>query len=373
MKSNLILIIIFSAILLITILTIVKNPNCPFHVDYIQYVKSINTVYDSKIIDDNVNGKYFYVYIMSILLVPFKLLSYNLYDGMVIITTIFLIVVTWLFYQYTKSLLKTILMATSLTFLTLIGHAETAIIAAVPLLLFFIFRDKPWAGVFIALAALIRLDAAVFYLFARNPWTIIPIAFTGLQWLQGKFFLHSDLGINPFPLDAFLVFFISFGFFSPLLLYFGRFKKHKYDWFILTFILIFFIFFLKFPTQKLFLFPVILTFMFIDFDFSKIWKHKKPLLTIVIALNLILGGYTTINRINTCTPTNFHTFALEHEENIEFGIFQPYLDYHGLGTQEPYSHGISIDCANTTDYFIAEDWRNSQLRYSPIKFCLEPI
>ena len=173
MKPNLILIIIFSAILLITILTIVKNPNCPFHVDYVQYVKSINTVYDSKIIDDNVNGKYFYVYIMSILLVPFKLLSYNLYDGMVIITTIFLIAVTWLFYQYTKSLLKTTLMATSLTFLTLIGHAETAIIAAVPLLLFFIFRDKPWAGVFIALAALIRLDAAIFYLFARKPWVYL--------------------------------------------------------------------------------------------------------------------------------------------------------------------------------------------------------
>ena len=32
---------------------IYKNPDCPFHVDYAQYTKSINTFYEEKIIDGN--------------------------------------------------------------------------------------------------------------------------------------------------------------------------------------------------------------------------------------------------------------------------------------------------------------------------------
>jgi len=66
MKRTTIILIIISIFLLFTIYLIQKNPDCPFHVDYIQYTKSINNFYENNIIDDNVNGKYLYVYLMSI-------------------------------------------------------------------------------------------------------------------------------------------------------------------------------------------------------------------------------------------------------------------------------------------------------------------
>lgn len=372
MKSHkLILSFLILTILISTGFLLQKNPNCPFHVDNVQYTKSINEFYDNKILTDPINGKYFYIYGMAILLTPFKLLQLNLYDGMVIITSLFQILLVILFYRYTNSILKTILMTTTLTFLTFIGQSETVIISSVFLMLYFIFRDKPHSEWFIAMACLIRLDSAIFYLFARKRAALLPIAFTGLQWLQARTFLQSDLGFNPYPLDTLLLLLLSFGAYSVLLIGFANPKAQRLDLAVHVVILLFLVLFLKFPTQKVFFFPVLLFFMFYDFDWRQYKKYWKWIVIPLILINIISASIILYNRADACTAANFNDFSLSSPHSIYFGVFQPYLDYYGTVEQPPYTHQVTIACGGNNDTFIAEDWRNSQLRYSPLTFCLE--
>ncbi len=362
-----ILIFLFSTIYLIQ-----KNPDCPFHVDYIQYTKSINNFYENNIIDDNVNGKYLYVYLMSIFIMPSYILGLSIFNSLVFITALFQILLIYLFHKYTKSITKTILMATTLTFLTFLGQAETIMLASVFLLLFFINRNKPYSEFFIMIASLIRIDYAIFYLFSRNKTAIIPISITLLQWLSGMFFLSSDLGINDHIIGTLFVLLMGFGMHMFIFVRTARPNKNfkRFDFIIYVLILIFLIVFLQFPSQKVFFFPIILLFMMFDFKL----KSKKAfywIIVVLIAINVFIALYTQINRAETCTAMTFYDFSLEHNESIYFGVFQPYLDYYGKHQQPPYEYQITIDCRDK-DYMIAEDWRNSQVLYMSSKFCLEP-
>ena len=47
------------------------------------------------------------------------------------------------------------------------------------------------------------------------------------------------------------------------------------------------------------------------------------------------------------------------------------LDYKNKTERLPYKYQITSNCKNSTDYFITEDWRNSQILYWPYKLCLE--
>ncbi len=363
MKENHILFLILIFFFIFNTLTIVKNPDCPFHVDYIQYTNSIQQFHEKGIIDDNVNGKHIYVYLMGIL-TPSR--DINLYNNIVFITGLFQIFLIYLFYRYTKSIMKTLLMTTTLTFLTFIGHAETVILSSIFLLLYFLNRNKPYSEFFITLASFIRLDSAIFYLFARKKTAIIPILITLLQFLNRTFFVKSDFGINTVPFNAIIVFILSYGVYLILFTYLGK-IKNKLDFITLLSIVLFLIIFLKTPSQKIFFFPVILSFMFFDFDFKKI---KKWLLWIFILINVIAGLVIQMNRVDQCTANSFSDFAKENDLNTYYGIFQPYLDYRGITTQEPYKYEITQNCQNESNYFIAEDWRYSQLWYNPYKFCL---
>jgi len=369
-------------------LIIIYNPDCPFHVDYVQYIKSINSFYDKKVVEDTVNGKFLYVYLMALLLTPFKLLNLNLFNGMVFVTGLFQALIVYLFYKYTKSLLKTILMSTTLTFLTFIGNAESVMLSSVFLLLFFIYRDKPYSAFFITIASFIRLDFAVYYLFARNKTAILPIAVTFLQWLNGRFYIDSDFGINPYIVPAIFVFLFSYGVYFALFMPFAESKKSRLDCLILFLIVIFFIVFLKFPSQKVFFFPVILSFMLYDIKLPN-YRHMpiglprmKYILIVLVIINIVLASATLIRRNNICSADSFYIYSELHDSSIHFGVFQPYLDYRSKHIPEPYEYRIAIaksekwgvygsNCKNKSDYLIAEDWRNAQLYYLPYKFCLE--
>ena len=370
MKDNNIILCLILGLFLLTVFFIQKNPDCPLHVDYIQYVKSINSFYETGVLSDPINGKYFYTYLMAILLTPAYLLKLNLFDGLVLITTLFQLFLIYLFWKYTYSLLKTSLMATTLTFLTFLGHAETIMLGSIFLMLYFMFRNRPWSEFFIMLAALIRIDFAIFYLFSRNKRAIIPITFTFLQWLNGSFFLHSDLGLNPNILGAVFIFFLSYG---MHLLVFTRVESlnkafYKLDCLLLFLIVVFFMVFLKFPTQKIFFFPVLLSFLMFNFDWGKIFKW---LVIPLITLNLLFAFSVQWQRASVCTPSAFYEFSINHNESIYFGVLQPYLDYHGKTYLAPYSHEIAINCKNTTDTFEGEDWRNTLLVYIPNDYCIK--
>lgn len=364
-----ILIVIF---LLSTIYLIQKNPDCPFHVDYIQYSKSINNFYENKIIDQNVNGKYIYIYLMSILLIPSYLLKLNIFNSLVLITAIFQVTIIYLFYRYTNSIIKTILMATTLTFLTFLGNAETIMLASVFLLLYFINRDKPYSEFFIMLAALIRIDYAIYYLFSRKKTAMIPIAITFLQWLSGRFFVSSDLGINTHIIGTLFVLLMGYGMHMLIFVRTARPNKNfkNFDYIIFIIIFIFLIVFLKFPSQKVFFFPIILSFMMYDFKLKPM-RVFYWIIAVLIAMNVFIGLYTQINRADTCTATAFYDFSIKNNESIYFGIYQPYLNYYGKEQYPPYDYQITIECNETKEYLIAEDWRNSQVLYMPSKFCLQ--
>ncbi len=371
--NNIILIIISTTILLFTSHVIINNPDCPFHVDYVQYTKSINRFYDQGIIVDAINGKYLFIYFMSVLLIPVKLLGLNIFDGLVLVTALLQMIIVVLFYRYTNSILKTLLMATTLTFLTFIGHTETVMLGSVFLLLYFKYRDNKYSEYFIMIAALIRLDYAIYYLFSRNKWAIIPIGLTFLQWLSGTFFFKSDFGLNTELQSTLFIFFLSYG--MHLLVFvrtaYPNKKFTKYDFICHVLIIIFLIVFLKFPSQKVFFFPVILSFMMYDFELKKSKKIFYSIVTVLIIINISIGFSTSINRLNNCTADSFYDFANKHEESIYFGVLQPYLDYYGKKSKPPYTEQITINCENNTNYLIAEDWRNGQLLYMPSKFCFE--
>src|SRR3990167_2760060 len=223
-KNKLIILSICLAIILFNLFLTYKNPGCPFHVDYVQYAKSINNFYEKNVIEGNINGKHIYIYLMAVLLTPFKLLNLNLYDSMVFITGIFHALIIYIFYKYTNSMMKTLLMATTLTFLTFIGQAETAIIASVFLMLYFINRDKPYSEFFIAIASFIRIDSAIYYLFAKKWTALIPMSITFLQWLNQKQFVNSDFGLNNHPLSVLFVVIASYGAVLIPLIYLIKFK-----------------------------------------------------------------------------------------------------------------------------------------------------
>lgn len=373
-KNKLIIFSICLFIILLNLFLIYKNPYCPFHVDYVQYTKSINTFYDKHIIDDNVNGKYVYVYLMAILLMPFHLIKLSIFDSLVFVTGIFQAVLLYLFYKYTNSLFKTILAATTLTFLTYIGQAETVILASIFLMLYFIFKDKPYSEFFITIASFIRLDFAVYYLFAIRKNTIyIPMAITFLQWLTYRYFLQSDFGFNKNILETLIIFLLSYGIYFLLFIFFAK-MKDKYECGIHAGIVIFFITFLNFASQKVFFFPILLSFMLYDFDFThykKHFKYIKYIICIFVAINLLSAFATIHRRSNLCSANAFIDYGAKHNESIYFGVFESYFTYHNLPLNPPYKYQITQNCSNTTDYFIAEDWRNSQLLYMPYKFCTE--
>ena len=358
-------------LILMNLIIILKNPDCPFHVDYITYTNSINHFYDTRTIEGNVNGKHIYVYVMAILLTPFHYLKLNLYDSMVFVTGLFQVLLVYLFYLYTKSLLKTFLMATTLTFLTFIGHAETVILSTVFLMLYFIFRKKKYSEFFIMLASFIRLDSAIFYLFARKKTAIIPIIITLFQWLNGKFFMNSDLALNSFPFIVIFIFLFSFGAYLILLMGFIK-PKNNLDCITHAIIIAFLVFMLQMPTQKVFFFPVMLTFMLYDFNFKKIRKYLFWFIGIMVIFNLSAAIYIQSGRTDLCTQQSFYNFAVSHEQNIHFGIFKPYLDYGGTSERLPYTHQLTERCKDSEDYMMVEDWRSSQLLFMPFRLCLEP-
>ncbi len=374
MKPNKILLIILISVFLFNVFLIVKNPDCPHHVDYIQYEKSINNFYEKRIIDDNVNGKYIYTYLMAILLTPFKYLGFSIYNSMVFITGIFQLLIIYLFYKYTKSIMKTLLMITTLTFLTFIGQPDTIMMATIPLLLFFIYRDKPYSEFLIMSASFIRLDFAIYYLFSkRKKTTLIPISITFLQWLNGRFFIDSDIGLNTIPLTTIAIFIMSFGLYILLFTYLAKPIKNNYDHIIHAAIIIFLIFFLKYPSQKVFFVPVILAFMIYDFNFRKLKRNVMiGLVTTLITINIVMGFYADMNRANLCTPRAYYEYSLNYEESIYFGTLQPYLDYYNRPMDEPYQYQVTMDCKDAEHYFYAEDWRNPMLLFKPGKLCLEP-
>ena len=365
-QNKSLILIICAAILLFNLFLISRNPDCPFHVDYVQYTTSISNFYEKGIIEGSVNGKHIYIYIMSIFLMPFNLLNLKLYNGMVFVTGIFQILLVYLFYRYTDSVMKTLLMATTLTFLTFIGHAETAIISSVFLLLYFMFRDKPYSEFFIAIASFIRIDSAIYYLFARKWTSLIPMTITFLQWLNMKYFVHSDFGINNAPFSVMLILLASYGTYLILLFFLAK-PKNKPDFIIHIFIVAILILFLESPSQKVFFFPVMLSFMLYDFDFAKLRKYA---IIPFIIINVGLGLTIQLVRAEHCTPQSVHQFAIDHIQ-VFYGVFQPYLDYYNMPQDNEYTYQLTTKCKNATDYFMAEDWRNSQILYWPYKFCLE--
>ena len=374
-KENLALFSLCVLVFSVSLLTIFKNPDCPFHVDYAQYVKSIEEFKSNGILNDGINGKYAYIFLMMVLAAPLKLLGWSLYSSIVFITSIFQVFLVILFYKYTNSLTKTILMSTTLTFLTFMGQPETVIIASFYLMLYFVYRDKPLSELFIMLASFVRIDFAVFYLFSRKRAALLPMGITGIYFIFLRlltnhiYFIHSDFGINKHPISALIVFIIGYG--AYLLLFVtAKPKNDRLDLLILWVIVLFLVFFLKFPTQKVFFFPILLTFMFYDFKIKGI-----PITTLAIPLvvvNLLFAGYIHYHRLNECTPKAFNDYALSHNESAYFGVFEPYLSYYGTNESPPYKYQITINCKNATDYFKAEDWRNAQLLYRPYKFCAEP-
>ena len=372
-RKNKILLFIVISLLASNIFILLKNPDCPFHIDYAKYAQDVNEFYEKNIIVSHVNNKYIYTYLMALILFPFK--QFGIYNGMVFVTGLFQALLVFLFYKYTQSILKTILASTTLTFLTFIGHAETAILGSVFLLLYFINREKPYSEFFIMIAAFIRIDYAIYYLFARKKTFILPAAITFLQWFNGKNYIHSDFGFNTHPfMMFFFVFLFSYGFYFLLFPMLAK-PKNYLDSFSHIAIILFSIIYLTFPTQKVFFFPVMLSFMLYDFDFRKSEKGMKKIIIILIAFNLILAGAIQISRSNICSAKEFYEFGSKYKENIQFIVFQPYLDYYGKEGSKPYTYQIILgksQCSNATDYFIAEDWRNSQLLYLPYKFCLEP-
>src|SRR3990167_3508826 len=366
-KNKLIILSICLAIILFNLFLTYKNPDCPFHVDYVQYAKSINNFYEKNVIEGNINGKHIYIYLMAVLLTPFKLLNLNLYDSMVFITGIFHALIIYIFYKYTNSMMKTLLMATTLTFLTFIGQAETAIISSVFLLLYFINRDKPYSEFFIAIASFIRIDSAIYYMFSKKWTALIPMSITFLQWMNGKYIVQSDFGINNAPLSVLFMFLAGYGTYLILLAYLAK-PRDNLDFATHIFIIMIMIGLMESPSQKIFFFPIILSFMLYDFDFKKLRKYA---VVPFIILNLLLGSTIQIARAEHCTPQSIYIFAQRNNENTYYGVFQPYLDYYNRTASEPYVYELSQDCKNANDYFIAEDWRNSQVLYWPYKFCLE--
>lgn len=368
MNDKTILSLFLISLLLFNTALIFKNPDCPFHVDYVQYTKSIKNYYENKVIEGNVNGKYLYIYLMGIILTPFYLLKLNLYDSLVFITGLFQILIVFLFYKYSKSLLKTILMATTLTFLTFLGHAETVMLASVFLLLYFIHRKKPYSEFFIMLASFIRIDYAIYYLFARKKTALIPISITFLQWFNYKYFVQSDFGLNMFIIDALITLALSFGTYGILFLLLAKPKKWNLDLFSHLFIIFFLLIFLKTPSQKVYFFPVILSFMLYDFDLRRygrfMKKHIAMFISLLIVINIVFAATIQYQRANLCTARQFN----ENTPKDSFlGIYQPYLDYYNKENKGPYAYNISQSCDK--EYFLAEDWRLSQLLFTPFKFC----
>lgn len=378
------LILAISLIFIIANIIIMINPNCPSHVDYAQYAKSVQQFYDSHVIDANVNGKFFYIYLMSILAYPFKNVI-GILDALVLLTAIFQVLILLLFYRITQSLQKTYIAATTLTFLTFIGNPETAIVASFFVLLYFLFRDKPYSEFFITLAAFIRLDFGVYHLFARKRTAIIPILITFLQWLSNSNnFIDSDLGINSHVTimqwilnsnnlsNAAFILFLSFGaylFLIPLL----RDRKNTWssnmDMLALIFIILFMIIFLKFPSQKIFFFPVLLIFILFDLDFGRLEKYSAAIIGAMLAFNLMYGIMFLYERNSTCSAREFYEFA--DGKNIFMGTFQPYADYYGWQEHKPFTYQLSQNCSEAKEYFIAEDWRNPLLTYNTYQFCAE--
>ncbi|MBU1120925.1 hypothetical protein KJ660_03540 [Candidatus Micrarchaeota archaeon] len=361
------IIVLCIAILLFNIILI---NNCPYHVDYIQYAKSIDNFYSNRIIDDNVNGKYIYVFIMGILVMPFHMQGINTFMAMIVITGLFQAILIWLFYRLTNSILKTYLMATTLTFLMFISQPETVMLSSIFMLLFFINRDKPYSEFFIMFASLIRIDFAVYYLFTRKKTAVLPMLFTFLLWLTGRYFLHSDFGINRHIFTAMLVFLLSYGAYFILFLGDARPREKNFDWIIHLAIVMFFMFFLKFPSQKIFFFPVMLSFIIYDF------KNTDRFKWIIIAfamINVIMASIMLYQRESLCTAEALYEYGLKHNESIYFGVLQPYLDYYGLKEEPPFKYKITKLCDDSVDYVIVEDWRNGQLFFLSYKFCLEPF
>jgi hypothetical protein len=333
---------------------------------------------------------------MGILLTPFHILNINLYTSLAIITGLFQTILIYLFYKTTKSIIKTLIVSTTLTFLTFLGSPETVILSSFFLLLYFMLRDKPYSEFFIMIASFIRIDSAIYYLFARKKTAIIPILISSLLWLNGRYFLNSDLGVNSSISNGIFIFLLSYGAYI-FLLPFIRLKSDSSDNIAFFIIVIFFIFFLKFPSQKIFFFPVMLTFILYDFAFisdrtsptgkTKAYEGNKlistgnatfrkwlmPLTLSLMIINIVFASSVQLSRANQCSAYEFYRYAESHNDNIFFGVLQPFLDYYGKKENEPYQYQISQSCSNSSDYFYAEDWRNPQLLYSPYKFCLESI
>lgn len=309
---------------------------------------------------------------MSILTQVFTLLNLNLNQAMILVVGLFQILLVFLFYKYTESMLKTFLMVTSLTFLTFIGQPETAIVSAVFLMLYFLNRDKPYSEFFITIASLIRLDSAIFYLFVRKKTAIIPILITALQWFQKKQFVQSDFGVNQFIPQAAIGLLFGFGAYLILFIAFGKLSR-KFSYFdaaIHAAIPIVLLLFLKFPSQKVFFFPIIMTFFIYDLDFRQFKKYKWYILFALMLFSLVAGVMVQFDRSNLCTQEQFYDFASHQSQSIYFGVFQPYLDYYNITYTGPYPYEISQSCSNSTDHFLAEDWRNSQLFYNANRFCV---
>ena len=151
-----------------------------------------------------------------------------------------------------------------------------------------------------------------------------------------------------------------------MFLFFGFGKvKNKLDSITLMAIVILFVFFLKSPSQKIFFFPVLLAVYLYDFNL----KYEWVILTFA-AINIIFGMFIVFERANLCTSQEIFDFAEGRNESIYFGVFQPYLDYRGMTYEPPYDYQITRNCTKK-DYFIMEDWRQSQILFTPYKFCLE--
>lgn len=371
-KNNLIVLILCISVVIFSFWITLKNPDCPFHVDYAQYTRTIQKFYDKQVIEGNVNGKYVYTYLMAVLLTPFHNFGFNLFNSLVFVTSLFQALLIWLFYIYIRKndfgspLPKVLLMATTLTFLTFIGHPETAMISSVFLMLYFINRSRPYSEFFIAIASFIRIDSAVYYLFARKWTALLPMSITFLQWLNKRDFVQSDLGINNAPFSVFFMVAAGYGIYLILLAYLAK-PKDKLDFAAHIFIIAFMAIFLETPSQKIFFFPTMLSFMLYDIDFPKL---RKQALAFFIIFNVMIAFSIQIVRAEHCTPKSIYEFATKYDEGIYFGVLQPYLDYYNLSEKKPFVWQLSAKCNNAKDFFIAEDWRNSQVLYWPYKFCL---
>lgn len=356
-KQNKLWILLFILFLALMIFSSINN--CPFQHDYVQFYNAINHFKQTGNLNDSVNGKHLFIFIMSLL--P----SAN-YKFLVFANGALILVLIYLFYRWSKSVKTTIAVGTSFGLSFLFGTLESAVMASIFMVLYFINRNKKYSEIFILLSTFVRKDFIIYYLFSRKNKlsSYVCFLFSLSYFLIGKHIV-GDIGLNFSILYSMALVIISFGLWGYMFL--EKIKiKEKSMLIKIIFIALFMILFVRAPSTKIFLFPMILTF----FVFRKsVEKIPKNIYFWVVILSIIIISLVIVQKEVYCPNRNIVDFAYNLSHNIDMKDWAVFNDFYNKSMQEPFKYNLTLRCKDGMPFIEEVDYHYGDIAGQRRKIC----